>query len=67
LRDLTLEVDGQRVPLVLMEAKLPSRQEMNEGTGAIRLELSAEAVLSRAGGHQLSFRNDHLPNSAPTW
>jgi hypothetical protein len=34
---------------------------MNEGIGAIRLTLTAEAALSAAGEHQLSFRNDHLP------
>jgi hypothetical protein len=34
---------------------------MKEGVGAIRLDLAAEAALGAAGEHQLSFRNDHLP------
>lgn len=34
---------------------------MDEGNGSIRLDLAAEAVLSAAGEHQLSFRNNHLP------
>lgn len=61
LQDVTLEVDGRRVPLVLTGIQFPSRREMSEGTGEIRLALSAEAALGAAGEHQLSFRNDHLP------
>ena len=59
-QDVTLEVDGRRVPLALAGVQFPSRLEMNEGVGAIRLTLAAEAALG-AGEHQLSFRNDHLP------
>ena len=61
LRDIALEVDGRRAPLALTGFQFPSRREMNEGLGAIRLELAAEAPLGAAGDHQLSFRNDHLP------
>jgi nickel/cobalt exporter len=61
LQDIALEVDGRRAPLALTGVEFPSRREMNEGTGAIRLDLAAEAALSTAGEHQLSFRNDHLP------
>jgi nickel/cobalt exporter len=32
-----------------------------QGICAIRLDLAAEAALGTAGEHQLSFRNDHLP------
>src|SRR5215207_7944481 len=35
--------------------------EVDEGVGAIRLDLTADAELGTAGEHQLSFRNDHLP------
>lgn len=61
LQDIALEVDGRRAPLALTGVEFPSRREMNEGTGAIRLDLAAEAALSTVGEHQLSFRNDHLP------
>ena len=61
LRDLALEVDGRRTPLALTNYKFPSRSEMNEGVGAIRLALAADAGLSGVGEHQISFRNDHLP------
>jgi len=61
LRDVALEVDGRRAPLALAGIQFPSRREMNEGIGAIRLDLAAEAALGAAGKHQLSFRNDHLP------
>jgi hypothetical protein len=61
LKDISLEVDGRRAPLALTGIHFPSRREMNEGTGAIRLDLAAEAALGAAGEHRLSFRNDHLP------
>jgi nickel/cobalt transporter (NicO) family protein len=61
LQDVALEVDGRRAPLALTGVQFPSRREMNEGVGAIRLGLAAEAALGAAGAHQLSFRNDHLP------
>lgn len=61
LRDIALEVDGRRTPLALTKVQFPSRREMNEGNGAIRLDLAAEASLGASGEHQLVFRNDHLP------
>jgi len=61
LQDVALEVDGRRAPLALTGVEFPSRREMNEGIGVIRLDLAAEAASGAAGEHQLSFRNDHLP------
>lgn len=61
LQDVSLEVDERRVPLALKGLEFPSRREMEAGVGAIRLDLSAEADLSAAGEHHLSFRNEHLP------
>ncbi|MBO0726028.1 MAG: hypothetical protein J2P52_10545 [Blastocatellia bacterium] len=61
LRDVALEVDGRRTPLTLTGIQFPSRREMNEGVGAIRLDLAAEADFGAGGAHQLTFRNDHLP------
>jgi hypothetical protein len=61
LQDIALEVDGRRAPLALTGVGFPSRREMNEGIGAIRLDLTAEAALGATGEHHLSFRNGHLP------
>jgi hypothetical protein len=61
LRDVAIEVDGRRAPLVLTGIQFPSRSEMNEGAGAIRVDLAANTALGAAGEHRLTFRNDHLP------
>ena len=61
LKDLTLEVEGQRTLLALKKVEFPTRREMNEGVGAIRLELTAQAIFNTQGEHQIAFRNDHLP------
>lgn len=61
LQDIALEVDGRPAPLALKGIRFPSRREMDEGTGAIRLDLAAETALGVAGEHQLTFRNNHLP------
>ena len=60
-QEVALEVDGRRAPLRPAGGAFPSRREMEEGVGAIRLDLVAEADLGAAGEHQLSFRNGHLP------
>jgi hypothetical protein len=61
MEEIALEVDGRRTSLALTKVEFPTRREMNEGAGAIRLDLTAEADLRAAGEHRLSFRNDHLP------
>ena len=61
LQDLTLEVDGRPAPLALVSLQFPSRGEINEGNGTIRLNCAAEIVLSTKGDHQLFFLNNHLP------
>ena len=62
LQDIALEVDGRRAPLKLTGIHFPAWREMNEGNGAIRLDLTVDAAaLGTAGEHQLSFRNDHMP------
>ena len=43
MRDIALEVDGRRAPLALTGVEFPSRREMHDGSGAIRLDLRAEA------------------------
>jgi hypothetical protein len=61
LREITLDLDGRRLTLALTGVHFPSRREMSEGVGSIRLELLAAAALDSPGDHQLSFRNDHQP------
>jgi hypothetical protein len=60
LQDVTLEIDGQRIPLVLSKIQCPSNSEMKEGTSAIRLDLFSKKTLA-PGDHQLLFNNTHLP------
>lgn len=61
LQDIAFEMDGRRAPLVLTAVQFPSRREMSEGMGAIRLNLASPSDLDAVGEHQLSFRNDYLP------
>jgi hypothetical protein len=58
-RDLTLEVDQRPTAFSLTDLRFPSRDDMREGIGAIRLELTSPAPLDVAGTHTLYFRNDH--------
>jgi hypothetical protein len=60
-QDVALEIDGRRTPLAPTGVRFPSRQEMFEGVGAIRIDFAAETALGAAGGHQVVFRNDHMP------
>jgi hypothetical protein len=61
LQDISLAVDGRRLPFALTDIQFPSRSEMKEGIGSIRLDLAADVSLSAEGEHEISFRNDHLP------
>ena len=60
LQDIAFEIEGQRAPLELRGVQFPSRREMKEGIGAIRLDLASQAALGTTGEHRVSFRNDHL-------
>ena len=61
MQDVALQIDEKDAPLALTAIEFPSRGEMNEGVGAIRLNLKAEPELNAAGEHRIVFRNDHLP------
>lgn len=61
LRDLLLEADGRRVPLVLTGTQFSPWPELRAGAGVIRLALAAPVALDAPGEHRLAFRNDHLP------
>lgn len=61
MQDVALEVDGRRAPFRLEGVEFPSRQEMDEGVGVIRLDLAADVELNDAGEHRLTLRNEHEP------
>lgn len=62
LEDIKLAVNGVNTPLNLTGLQFPGRQEMREGSSAIRLTLVATATLDAATDRQqLYFRNDHQP------
>lgn len=61
MHELTLAVDGRRVPLTLVGAQFPSRSELQDGVGVIRLELAAQVSLMTEGRHRIAMRNDYWP------
>ena len=61
LREIVLEVDGQRQRLNLVSSWFPSFQEMSAGVGAIRIEARA-AWAGVPGRHSLFFQNNHKPD-----
>ncbi len=59
LRDVSLRIDGDRLTLRLVSSKFATVEEMQEGRGAIRLDL--EAAVPRGGPERtLAFENQHL-------
>ncbi len=59
-RDLTLSIDGVRLPLVLRSFTFPDVADMRQGIGQI--ELNFEARTPPGGSHRtLVFENRHLP------
>lgn len=61
LHDLRLALNGVDTPMTLTDIRFPTRQEMREGLGTIRLSLAAAATLGAADHQQLYFRNNHQP------
>jgi hypothetical protein len=59
LADLTLTVDGTRLPAKLIDADFPTLAQMREGLGEIRIELSADVPPGR-GTRKLTLENRHL-------
>ena len=59
-QDLSLSIDGQRIPLRLRAFTFPELREMKQGLGEIVLNFEAQAPL---GGQNrtLVFENHHLP------
>ena len=58
LNDFILEVDRQPRRLEVVRSQFPSFQDMQEGTGTIRIEAQAGWRATR-GHHLLFFRNNH--------
>jgi hypothetical protein len=63
LKELVLELNGRAVPLTLTRVEIPSRDELNDGLGTIRLHATGGAHVI-AGRHQLHFRNNHQPTGS---
>ncbi|MEO8564175.1 MAG: HupE/UreJ family protein [bacterium] len=58
LRDLSLAIDGTRMPLRLIASKFASIADMKEGRGEIQLDI--EADVPRGGvDRRLTFENNH--------
>jgi hypothetical protein len=62
LRDLTLELDGRSLSLVLERVELPAAAEVTDGVGTIQVRAVADARGLRAGRREIYFRNDHHPD-----
>ena len=58
LKDVIFEVDGQPQRLEVIRNQYPSFQEMQDGTGTIRVE-ARTVWRSTTGHHMLFFRNNH--------
>ena len=63
LRDLSLAIDGTRLPLRLAEWKFASIAEMKEGRGEIQIDFDA-AVPAGGAARRLTFENRHQPRIA---
>jgi hypothetical protein len=61
LRSIVLKSDGSPVAITLTQADFPTLEEMNQGTGTIRLRATAGIPIAAPGRHQLSFLNMHRP------
>lgn len=59
--DLTLEIDGERRELLLLDITVPSGAAMKDGVGVLRLRTSTMFAPLSAGRHELHFRNSHRP------
>jgi hypothetical protein len=64
LGSIALLADGKPVPLALTEAHFPELHEMSQGTGVIRLRATGRTPAAGAGRHEISFRNNHRPESS---
>ncbi len=61
LQDLQLAINNVNTSLSLTNVQFPTRQEMREGLGTIRLTFETTTQLGAAAQQQIHFRNNHLP------
>jgi hypothetical protein len=62
LDSITLDVDGRRQPLELLDRQVPSLVDMSQGIGTIRVRATAQMPAAAAGLHRLVYRNLHRPD-----
>ena len=58
LGDLSLSVDGKRLPLHLVSSRFAQREALQEGRGEIRIQFEAD-LPDRAPRRRLTFENRH--------
>ena len=63
VRDLTIEVDGDRLPLRLVSSTFAAMEEMENGRGAIQIDLVADVPRGGAD-RRLAFENHHMSRMA---
>ena len=61
-RDLTVRLDGRKLPLQLTASSFPAPSEMRTGWGIMQLEFTGNFSLLAPGAHKLSIDNRHLPD-----
>jgi nickel/cobalt transporter (NicO) family protein len=59
LQSVLLSVDGQPVPVTLIDVDVPRFDDMTRGVGIIRVRATADVSTRRVGRHHLSFLNTH--------
>jgi hypothetical protein len=61
LSAVVLSVDGRSVPVTFVEGRFPDVRDMTAGVGTVRLRATSTMQPASAGGHQLTYVNDHQP------
>ncbi len=61
---LSLEIDGQLLPLQLVRHEFPSVADLRTGFALISLDFATAVVPLEPGAHHVRFRNDHHPESS---
>ena len=61
LKEVVIELDGRAIPMTLARVEVPSRDEIDEGLGTIRLRAVGDTRFVVPGRRLLHFRNDHRP------
>jgi hypothetical protein len=64
LRSVALAVDGDRVPITLIEVRVPELRDMGLGVGTIQVRATANVVPEGAGHHQIAYSNTHRSESS---